>query len=50
MSTSNLVPGDLIIIPANGFVVPCDAVLTVGSAIVDESMLTGLIRILAACG
>ena len=39
--TSNLVPGDVIIIPSNGCIVPCDAVLIVGSAVVDESMLTG---------
>ncbi|GLV35836.1 anne boleyn [Carabus blaptoides fortunei] len=36
-----LVPGDLIAIPANGCVMPCDAVLLSGNCIVNESMLTG---------
>uniref|UniRef100_A0A0B7AE23 Cation-transporting ATPase n=1 Tax=Arion vulgaris TaxID=1028688 RepID=A0A0B7AE23_9EUPU len=36
-----LVPGDLIAIPANGCVMTCDAVLTAGTCIVNESMLTG---------
>ncbi|KAK5859455.1 hypothetical protein PBY51_021010 [Eleginops maclovinus] len=40
MST-DLVPGDVIIIPANGMVMPCDAVLIHGTCIVNESMLTG---------
>uniref|UniRef100_A0A8C2XDC3 Polyamine-transporting ATPase 13A3 n=1 Tax=Cyclopterus lumpus TaxID=8103 RepID=A0A8C2XDC3_CYCLU len=40
MST-DLVPGDVIIIPANGMVMPCDAVLVHGTCIVNESMLTG---------
>ncbi|KAM8727786.1 polyamine-transporting ATPase 13A3-like isoform 2-T3 [Acanthopagrus schlegelii] len=40
MSTE-LVPGDVIIIPANGMIMPCDAVLTHGTCIVNESMLTG---------
>ncbi|KAL6104281.1 atp13a3 [Pungitius sinensis] len=40
MST-DLVPGDVIIIPANGMIMPCDAVLTHGTCIVNESMLTG---------
>lgn len=42
MSTE-LVPGDVIIIPANGMIMPCDAVLTHGTCIVNESMLTGMI-------
>lgn len=41
MMSSKLVPGDVIIIPASGCVMSCDAVLLLGSAIVDESMLTG---------
>ena len=41
MMSSQLVPGDVIIIPASGCVMSCDAVLLLGSAIVDESMLTG---------
>ncbi|KAK0138247.1 putative cation-transporting ATPase 13A3 [Merluccius polli] len=40
MSTE-LVPGDVIIIPANGMIMPCDAVLVSGTSIVNESMLTG---------
>ncbi|XP_063410075.1 polyamine-transporting ATPase 13A3-like [Mytilus trossulus] len=38
---SHLVPGDLISIPHNGCVMTCDAVLTAGTCIVNESMLTG---------
>ncbi|XP_047446423.1 polyamine-transporting ATPase 13A3-like isoform X2 [Mugil cephalus] len=40
MST-DLVPGDVIIVPANGMIMPCDAVLSRGTCIVNESMLTG---------
>uniref|UniRef100_A0A7N6BWA7 Polyamine-transporting ATPase 13A3 n=1 Tax=Anabas testudineus TaxID=64144 RepID=A0A7N6BWA7_ANATE len=40
MSTE-LVPGDVISIPANGMIMPCDAVLIHGNCIVNESMLTG---------
>ncbi|KAG2462182.1 AT133 ATPase, partial [Polypterus senegalus] len=40
MST-DLVPGDVIVIPANGTIMPCDAVLVSGTCIVNESMLTG---------
>ncbi|XP_051809518.1 polyamine-transporting ATPase 13A3-like isoform X1 [Acanthochromis polyacanthus] len=40
MSTE-LVPGDVIIIPANGMIMPCDAILFNGTCIVNESMLTG---------
>ncbi|KAH9508704.1 hypothetical protein Btru_049665, partial [Bulinus truncatus] len=36
-----LVPGDLIAIPAHGCIMSCDAVLTAGTCIVNESMLTG---------
>ena len=41
MMSSQLVPGDVMVIPENGCVMSCDAVLLLGSAIVDESMLTG---------
>ena len=37
----NLVPGDVIEIPANGCLMSCDAVLVSGTCIVNESMLTG---------
>lgn len=40
MSTE-LVPGDVILIPANGMMMPCDAALIQGTCIVNESMLTG---------
>ncbi|XP_054622803.1 polyamine-transporting ATPase 13A3-like [Dunckerocampus dactyliophorus] len=40
MSTE-LVPGDVITIPTNGMIMPCDAVLVCGACTVDESMLTG---------
>ncbi|XP_057368287.1 polyamine-transporting ATPase 13A3-like isoform X2 [Daphnia carinata] len=39
--TEELVPGDLIILPANGCTMHCDAVLLFGTCIVNESMLTG---------
>ncbi|XP_056421363.1 polyamine-transporting ATPase 13A3 isoform X1 [Hyla sarda] len=40
MST-DLVPGDIMIIPPNGTIMPCDAILISGTCIVNESMLTG---------
>ncbi|KAF5894718.1 putative cation-transporting ATPase 13A3 isoform X1, partial [Clarias magur] len=40
MST-DLVPGDVMVIPSNGTIMPCDAVLISGTCIVNESMLTG---------
>lgn len=39
--TEELVPGDMIILPANGCTMHCDAVLLFGTCIVNESMLTG---------
>lgn len=45
MSTE-LVPGDVIVIPGNGMTMPCDAVLIRGTCIVNESMLTGCISTL----
>ncbi|XP_068196725.1 polyamine-transporting ATPase 13A3-like [Antennarius striatus] len=39
--STDLVPGDVIVLPANGMVMPCDAALVQGSCIVNESMLTG---------
>ena len=41
MSSTSLVPGDVLVVPPGGMVCPCDAVLLSGSAIVNESMLTG---------
>ncbi|CAH0381371.1 unnamed protein product, partial [Bemisia tabaci] len=39
--TTHLVPGDVIIIPARGLTLHCDAVLLNGQCIVNESVLTG---------
>lgn len=36
-----LVPGDIIVLPMDGCIMACDAVLISGSCIVNESMLTG---------
>ena len=41
MEHTDLVPGDVVLLPAGGCVMPCDAVLITGSAIVNEAMLTG---------
>ncbi|XP_022903351.2 polyamine-transporting ATPase 13A3-like [Onthophagus taurus] len=41
IEASQLVPNDLLVIPRNGCVMPCDAVLIAGNCIVNESMLTG---------
>lgn len=41
MSSIDLVPGDCLIIPQKGLLLPCDAVLLAGECLVDESMLTG---------
>lgn len=40
MSSSELVPGDLIMVPNSG-IIPCDAVLLQGESIINEAMLTG---------
>ncbi|KAM3822026.1 polyamine-transporting ATPase 13A3-like isoform 5-T6 [Vipera latastei] len=39
--STELVPGDVLLVPPEGLTVPCDAVLLSGTAIVNESMLTG---------
>ncbi|XP_061879454.1 polyamine-transporting ATPase 13A3-like [Entelurus aequoreus] len=41
MMSTELVPGDVITIPTNGMMMPCEAVLIRGACTVDESMLTG---------
>ena len=41
VQTTQLVPGDVVIVPQHGCVMMCDAVLLSGNAIVNESMLTG---------
>ena len=39
--STDLVPGDVIMVPGHGCQLLCDAVLLAGQAIMDESMLTG---------
>ncbi|XP_038671734.1 probable cation-transporting ATPase 13A3 isoform X2 [Scyliorhinus canicula] len=39
--STDLVPGDVIVIPTNGTIMPCDSVLLSGTCVVNESMLTG---------
>ncbi|KAJ8916563.1 hypothetical protein NQ315_000207 [Exocentrus adspersus] len=39
--TTDLVPGDVIVVPSTGCQLQCDAVLVSGTCIVNESMLTG---------
>uniref|UniRef100_A0A452GX96 Uncharacterized protein n=1 Tax=Gopherus agassizii TaxID=38772 RepID=A0A452GX96_9SAUR len=41
VSSLDLVPGDCISLPSDGFFVPCDAALLTGECMVNESMLTG---------
>ena len=41
MSSTSLVPGDVLVVPPSGLTVPCDAALLTGHAIVNEAMLTG---------
>ena len=41
VGNSDLVPGDVVVVPPDGCVMCCDAVLITGSAIVNEAMLTG---------
>ncbi|XP_022117134.1 polyamine-transporting ATPase 13A3 [Pieris rapae] len=41
VNASRLVPGDVLVLPPDGCVMPCDAMLLTGSCIVNESMLTG---------
>lgn len=41
VSSEDLVPGDILVIPPRGMSMPCDAALLSGHAIVNEAMLTG---------
>lgn len=45
--TEQLVPGDVLLIPAHGCIMHCDAVLLAGNCIVNESMLTGILKYIA---
>ncbi|XP_055521214.1 polyamine-transporting ATPase 13A3-like [Leucoraja erinacea] len=41
MFSTDLVPGDVVLIPIGGMLMPCDAVLVTGTCVVNESLLTG---------
>jgi len=41
VSTDELVPGDILVLPPHGCILHCDAALLNGTCIVNESMLTG---------
>uniref|UniRef100_A0A4W4G1E9 P-type ATPase A domain-containing protein n=1 Tax=Electrophorus electricus TaxID=8005 RepID=A0A4W4G1E9_ELEEL len=41
VSSVELVPGDCVIVPSEGLLMPCDAALLAGECMVNESMLTG---------
>lgn len=47
--STDLVPGDIMLIPSNGTIMPCDAVLLSGTCIVNESMLTGKVNLIPFC-
>ena len=41
MDSSELVPGDCLVLPQEGGLMPCDAALVAGECMVNESSLTG---------
>ncbi|XP_040613462.1 polyamine-transporting ATPase 13A2 isoform X4 [Mesocricetus auratus] len=41
VDSSELVPGDCLVLPQEGGVMPCDAVLVAGECVINESSLTG---------
>ena len=41
MNSDALVPGDIVILPENDFILPCDVLLMTGTCIVNESFLSG---------
>ncbi|XP_069096791.1 polyamine-transporting ATPase 13A2 isoform X1 [Pleurodeles waltl] len=41
VSSADLVPGDCLLLPLDGIIMPCDAALLSGECMVNESMLTG---------
>jgi len=40
-NSANLVPGDVIEVPSQQTIMPCDAIVLTGSIIINEAMLTG---------
>ena len=48
IASESLVPGDVLIVPPTGMVMPCDAALLTGHAIVNEAMLTGVYMYICA--
>lgn len=41
VDSSELVPGDCLVLPQEGGMMPCDAALVAGECVVNESSLTG---------
>lgn len=41
VDSSELVPGDCLVLPTEGGLMPCDAALVAGECMVNESCLTG---------
>ena len=41
LNSDNLVPGDIVILPENDFILPCDLLLMTGTCIMNESFLSG---------
>lgn len=41
VSSNDLVPGDLIMIPDENLIMPCDAILISGNVVINEALLTG---------
>ena len=41
INSDNLVPGDILILPENDFILPCDVLLMTGTCIMNESFLSG---------
>lgn len=49
VDSSELVPGDCLVLPQEGGPMPCDAALVAGECMVNESSLTGHSQPLACC-
>lgn len=41
VDSSQLVPGDCLVLPEEGVLMPCDAALVAGECVANESSLTG---------